>query len=58
MGGSSCTLVLTDCSPAQIEIELRLLTAMMDGIVLQWLLDHETDIHVHVSAYVERAIAA
>lgn len=43
-------------SPAQIEIEVRLLTAMMDGIGLQWLLNPETDIRVCVSAYVERAI--
>jgi AcrR family transcriptional regulator len=45
-------------APTQIEIEVRLLTAMMDGIGLQWLLDDATDIHANVSAYVERAIAA
>lgn len=45
-------------SPAQIEIEVRLFTAVMDGIGLQWLLDTETDIRASVSAYVERAIVA
>jgi hypothetical protein len=45
-------------SPTLIEIEERLLTAMMDGIGLQWLLNPETDIRARVSAYVERAIAA
>ncbi|MFF1385308.1 TetR/AcrR family transcriptional regulator [Arthrobacter sp. NPDC058288] len=45
-------------SPAQIEVEVRLLTAMMDGIGLQWLLNPETDIRASVSTYVERAIAA
>ncbi len=45
-------------SPAQIEIEVRLFTAVMDGIGLQWLLNPETDIHASVATYVERAIAA
>ena len=45
-------------SPAQIEVEVRLLTAMMDGIGLQWLLNPGTDIRASVSTYVERAIAA
>ena len=45
-------------SPAQIEIEVRLLTAMMDGIGLQWLLNPGTEIRASVSTYVERAIAA
>lgn len=45
--------------PAQrIEIEVRLLTALMDGIGLQWLLNPEIDMRANVSAYVERAIAA
>jgi len=42
----------------QIEIEVRLLTALMDGIGLQWLLNPEIDMRANVSAYVERAIAA
>jgi AcrR family transcriptional regulator len=45
-------------SPAQIEVEVRLLTAMMDGIGLQWLLNPGTDIRSSVSSFVERAIAA
>lgn len=45
-------------SPAQIDIEVRLFTAVMDGIGLQWLLNPETDIHASVTTYVERAIAA
>jgi len=45
-------------SPAQIEIEARLLTAMLDGIGLQWLLDPTTDIRATVATYVERAIAS
>jgi AcrR family transcriptional regulator len=46
---------LTD---AQIEIEVRLVTAALDGIGLQWLLDPSTDIAGSVSTYVERAVAA
>lgn len=46
---------LTD---AQVEIEVRLVTAILDGIGLQWLLDPSTDISASVSTYVERAIAA
>ncbi|WP_432194254.1 TetR/AcrR family transcriptional regulator [Streptomyces sp. bgisy027] len=45
-------------SPAQIEIEVRLVTAVLDGIGLQWLLDPETDMRAGVSAYVDRAIIA
>ena len=43
---------------AQIEIEARLLTAMLDGVGLQWLLDPTTDIRATVTTYVERAIAS
>lgn len=42
----------------EIQIEVRLLTAAMDGIGLQWLLDPTTDVQGTVSTYVERAIAA
>jgi AcrR family transcriptional regulator len=45
-------------SPAQIEVEVRLITAMLDGIGLQWLLDPATDVLASASTYVERAIAA
>lgn len=43
---------------AQIMVEVRLVTAALDGIGLQWLLDPSTDIQVTVSTYVERAIGA
>ncbi len=46
---------LTD---AQITVEVRLVTAALDGIGLQWLLDPTTDMHDAVSTYVERAITA
>lgn len=36
-------------TPAQIEAEVRLLTAMVDGIGLQWLLNPGTDIRSSVS---------
>lgn len=45
-------------SPVQIEVEVRMITAMLDGIGLQWLLDPATDLHVCVKSCVERAIAA
>ncbi len=45
-------------TPAQIEHEVRLVTAMLDGIGLQWLLDPSTDVAASVSAYVDRAVAA
>ncbi|MFC5382491.1 TetR/AcrR family transcriptional regulator [Aquipuribacter nitratireducens] len=43
---------------ADIQTEVRLLTATLDGIGLQWLLDPSTDLEACVSAYVHRAIAA
>ena len=46
---------LTD---AQIRIEVRLVTAALDGIGLQWLLDPETDIVACVQTYVDRSISA
>ncbi len=42
----------------QIDIEVRLLTATMDGIGLQWLLDPSTDVTASLAAYVDRAIDA
>jgi len=44
-------------STAQIEVEVRMVTAMLDGIGLQWLLDPSTDVEASVSTYVDRAIA-
>jgi len=46
---------LTD---SQIMVEVRLVTAALDGIGLQWLLDPSTDMHSTVSAYVGRAMTA
>ena len=43
---------------ARIQIEVRLVTATLDGIGLQWLLDPSTDVAASVSTYVERAVAA
>lgn len=45
-------------SPAQIDVEVRLVTAALDGIGLQWLLDPSTDVEAGASTYVDRAIAA
>jgi alkyl sulfatase BDS1-like metallo-beta-lactamase superfamily hydrolase len=45
-------------TPAQIEIEVRLVTATLDGIGLQWLLDPSTDVVASVTTYIDRAIAA
>lgn len=46
---------LTD---AEIQVEVRLVTATLDGVGLQWLLDPSTDVVASVSMYVDRAIAA
>ncbi len=45
-------------SPDRIDIEVRLITATLDGIGLQWLIDPSTDVAASVSAYVDRAIAS
>lgn len=42
----------------EAETEARLLTAVLDGIGLQWLLNPSTDVAASVSLYVERAIAS
>jgi AcrR family transcriptional regulator len=44
-------------SRAQIEREARLLTAMLDGIGLQWLLDPSTDLVGDVTAFIDDTIA-
>lgn len=44
--------------PVELEVEVRLATAVLDGIGLQWLLDDTTDIRAAVEAYVARSIAA
>lgn len=45
-------------SPDRIDIEVRLITATLDGIGLQWLIDPATDVSASVSTYVDRAIAS
>jgi len=44
-------------TPVEIHVEVRLVTAVLDGIGLQWLLDPATDVVTSVSTYVERTIA-
>ncbi len=43
-------------SPAEIRIEVHLVTAVLDGIGLQWLLDPTTDVVASVSTYMTRTI--
>ncbi len=43
-------------SPAEIDVEVRLVTAVLDGIGLQWLLDPSTDVVASISTYVTRTI--
>lgn len=45
-------------TPSQIEVEVRLITAMLDGIGLQWLLDPATSLRACITTCIERAIAA
>src|SRR3954462_233352 len=45
-------------TPAEIEIEVRLVTAVLDGIGLQWLLDSSTDVTASVETYISRTVAA
>src|SRR4051794_1547025 len=42
--------------PAEISIEVRLVTAILDGIGLQWLLDPSTDVVTSTATYVNRTI--
>ena len=42
---------------AQVTTEVRLVTAVLDGIGLQWLLDPTTDVAAATSAYITRTIA-
>lgn len=43
---------------AQIDVEVRLVTAVLDGVGLQWLLDPSTDIGGNATIYIDRAIAS
>lgn len=40
----------------QIDTEARLITAALDGIGLQWLIDPTTDVAANITTYVNRAI--
>jgi AcrR family transcriptional regulator len=43
---------------AEIEIEVRLVTAVLDGIGLQWLLDPSTKVSASVETYINRTVEA
>ena len=43
---------------AEIDIEVRLVTAVLDGIGLQWLLDPSADVTASVETYINRTVAA
>ena len=45
-------------TPAQIDIDVRLVTAVLDGIGLQWLLDPSTDVDGTVETYINRTVAS
>jgi AcrR family transcriptional regulator len=45
-------------TPAAIDQEVRLVTAVLDGIGLQWLLDPSTDVTGTVDTYINRTVAA
>lgn len=45
-------------SPAQVEVEVRLITAALDGLGLQWLLDPSLDLAGSVATCIDRAVAA
>ena len=45
-------------TPAAIDQEVRLVTAVLDGIGLQWLLDPSTDVTGTVETYINRTVAA
>jgi AcrR family transcriptional regulator len=43
---------------AEVDIEVRLVTAVLDGIGLQWLLDPATNVTASVETYINRTVAA
>ena len=45
-------------TPAEIDIDVRLVTAVLDGIGLQWLLDPSTDVDGTVETYINRTVAS
>ncbi|WP_426562110.1 TetR/AcrR family transcriptional regulator [Angustibacter sp. McL0619] len=48
---------VTSLSAVEIDQEARLITAVLDGLELQWLLDPSTDLAGLVSAYIDHTIA-
>ena len=47
---------VTGLTPAEITIEVRLVTAILDGIGLQWLLEPDIDVVTSTATYVHRTI--
>jgi AcrR family transcriptional regulator len=49
---------IAELTPAEIDQEVRLVTAVLDGIGLQWLLDPSTDVTGCVKTNIDRTLAA
>ena len=49
---------IAELTPTEIDQEVRLVTAVLDGIGLQWLLDPSTDVIASVETYINRTVAA
>ena len=49
---------VVEFTSAEIDIEVRLVTAVLDGISLQWLLDPSTDVTGTVGTHINRTVAA
>ena len=49
---------VTALTPADITTEVRLVTAILDGIGLQWLLDPSTDVVSSTATFINRTITA
>ena len=45
-------------TPVEVEREVRLVTAVLDGIGLQWLLDPSADVSASVETYINRTVGA
>jgi hypothetical protein len=43
-------------TPAEIQREVRLITAVLDGTGLQWLLDASTEVTANVETYINRTV--
>ena len=56
MGRFAETGEIAALSQADINQEVRLVTAVLDGIRLQWLLDPSTDVVASVTAYITHSI--